>query len=120
MKSRGLEKELGEVKASLLKESDEHDTLCIAVQLVCDDLALSPVQEMHSLTVHIIRIMDRAREMARDALRFGIHRSFMIAHSHYENIDLETMSQGFAQRRARGHREGGGPSGVELICQDRG
>ena len=39
--------------------------------------------------------MDQAREMARDALRFGVHRSFTIAHSHYENIDLETMSQGF-------------------------
>ena len=30
-KSRGLEKELGMMKASLLKESDEHDTLRIAV-----------------------------------------------------------------------------------------
>ena len=34
--------------------------------------------------------------MARGVLRFGVHRSFMIAHSHYENIDLTTMSQGFA------------------------
>ena len=33
--------------------------------------------------------------MARGVLRFGIHRSFTIAHSHYENIDLATMSQGF-------------------------
>ena len=32
----------------------------------------------------------------RDALCFSIHRSFAIAHSHYENIDLETISQGFA------------------------
>ena len=31
MKSHGLEKELDEVKASLLKESDEHDTLRTAV-----------------------------------------------------------------------------------------
>ena len=31
MKSRSLEKELDEVKASLLMESDEHDTLCITV-----------------------------------------------------------------------------------------
>ena len=30
-KRRGLEKELGEVKISLLKESDEHDTLRVAV-----------------------------------------------------------------------------------------
>ena len=34
VKSHGLERELGEVKGSLLKESDEHDTLCVAVQLV--------------------------------------------------------------------------------------
>ena len=33
--------------------------------------------------------------MARGVLRFGVHRSFAIAHSHYENIDLATMSQGF-------------------------
>ena len=30
-KSCGLEKELGEMKASLLKESDKHNTLCVAV-----------------------------------------------------------------------------------------
>jgi len=42
MKSQGLEKELGEVKASLLKESDEHDTLRVVIQLVCDDLKLAP------------------------------------------------------------------------------
>ena len=34
--------------------------------------------------------------MARGVLRFGVHRSFAIARSHYENIDLATMSQGFA------------------------
>ena len=39
--------------------------------------------------------MDRARDMARGALCFGVHRSFVIACSHYENIDLVTMSQGF-------------------------
>ena len=46
--------------------------------------------------VHATRITDRARDMARGALHFGIHRSFTIAHSHYENINLATMSQGFA------------------------
>ena len=34
--------------------------------------------------------------MARGAFHFGVHRLFTIAHSHYENIDLATMSQGFA------------------------
>ena len=42
MKSHGLEKELDVVKASLLKESDEHNALRITVQLVFDDLELAP------------------------------------------------------------------------------
>ena len=46
--------------------------------------------------VHAIWITDRALKIARDALRFGVHRSFAFARSHYENIDLATMSQGFA------------------------
>ena len=45
--------------------------------------------------VHAIWITDRALKIARDALHFGVHRSFAIARSHYENIDLATMSQGF-------------------------
>ena len=50
---------------------------------------------MSSDVVRAIWIMDRACEIARAALCFGIHRSFAIARSHYENIDLATMSQGF-------------------------
>ena len=45
--------------------------------------------------VHAVWITDRALKIARDALRFGVHRSFAIARSHKENIDLATMSQGF-------------------------
>ena len=41
-KSRNLEKELGEVKATLLKESEEHDALYVAVRLVYSDLELAP------------------------------------------------------------------------------
>ena len=40
-KSHNIEKELGEVKATLLKESDEHDALRVAVQQVFDDLELA-------------------------------------------------------------------------------
>ena len=54
MKSRSLEKELGEVKATLLMESNEHDALHVAVQLVYDDLKLASMQETRSLTVHAV------------------------------------------------------------------
>ena len=94
-KSRGLEREIGEVKASLLKESDKHDTLRASVQLVYDDLKQALKQEMCSLMVDVIQIMDRVRDIARDVLHFSIHRSFVITRSPYENIDLATMSQGF-------------------------
>ena len=74
---------------------------------------------MSSLAVHAIQIMDRVHEMVRDALRFGVHRSFTIARSHYENIYLETMSQGFMPGYSDAWLEdieGGDPSSVELIC----
>ena len=96
VKSRGLEKKLSEVKDTLHKESDKHDNMRVAVQLVCDELKLAPEQETSSLVVHATRITDRACDMARGTFRFGVHRSFAIAHSHYENIDMATMSQGFA------------------------
>jgi hypothetical protein len=50
---------------------------------------------MSSLTVRTVYIIDRACEIMRHVLRFGVHRLFVIARSHYENIDLPTMSQGF-------------------------
>ena len=58
MKSRGPEKELSAVKVSLLKDSDEHDTLRVAIQLVCDDLELAPEQETSPYVVCAIQIMD--------------------------------------------------------------
>ena len=63
VKSRGLEKELSEVK----------DTHHAAVQLVYDELELALEQETSSLTVRVTQIMDQARDMARDVLHFGVH-----------------------------------------------
>ena len=54
MKSHEMEKELGEVKAPLLMESNEHNTLRVAIQLVCDNLKLAPEQETSSFIVRVI------------------------------------------------------------------
>ena len=58
VKSHGLEKELSEVKDTLQKESDEHDNLRVAVQLVYDELELALEQETSSLVVRATRITD--------------------------------------------------------------
>jgi hypothetical protein len=44
----------------------------------------------------VIDITDRARGMTRRALHLDVQQSFVIARSHYENINLHAMSQGFA------------------------
>ena len=57
-------------------ESDEHDNLLIAIQLVYNELELAFEQETSSLMVRATRIIDRAHDMTRGALHFGVHRSF--------------------------------------------
>jgi hypothetical protein len=96
VKSRDLEKELSEVKDSIQKENNKHETLRVTVRVVCNDLLLGPSQETSSLVVRTLQITDRACEITRHTLCFGVQQSFMIARSHYENIDLVAMSQGSA------------------------
>jgi hypothetical protein len=91
-----LEKELGETKTTLLKESDEHDTLRIAVGLVLNDFGMTSEVGTSSFAVQVVDLTDQAGGMAKQALHLGVQRPFTISHSHYENIDLQVMSQGFA------------------------
>ena len=65
--------------------------------MVCDDLEVVQSEGTSSLTAHAIEITARVRQLERNALRAGVNQSFVTAHSHYgDNIDLETMSLGFA------------------------
>jgi hypothetical protein len=80
---------------SLLKESDEHDALQVAIGIVFNELGMTPEQGTSSLVTRVLNITDRVRGMVRQALHLGVRRSFTITHFHYENIDLQTMSQGF-------------------------
>ena len=51
VKSRGLEKEISEVKDTLQMESNEHDSLRVIIQLVCDELELASEWGTSSLVV---------------------------------------------------------------------
>ena len=67
-----------------------------AVGLVFDDLGVASVMEMSLLVVRVTQIPDRARALTRAALYTDVHRAFAIARSHYINIDLLVISEGFA------------------------
>ena len=65
--------------------------------MVCDDLEVVQSEGTSSLATRAVDITAWVRQLERDALRTRVHQSFAIAHSHYgDNIDLETMSLGFA------------------------
>jgi len=64
--------------------------------LVFDDLGVAPATETSSLIVRVTQISDRARALTREALYTGVHRAFTIARSHYIDIYLPVISEGFA------------------------
>ena len=83
------------MRGQLQSESDDHDALRTAIELVFDDIGVTPAAEMSSLVVRVTQIPDQARALARKALYNSVHRAFAIAHSHYINIDLPVISEGF-------------------------
>jgi hypothetical protein len=93
---RRLERELSEANAMLCKESSEHETLQAAVELVLNDFEMTSEPGTSSLAVQDVNVTDRMHGMAKQALHLGVQRSFAIVLSHYVNIDLQAMSQGFA------------------------
>jgi hypothetical protein len=69
---RCLERGLGEAKSTLLKKSDNHDTLPCAVRLVLDDLGMTLEPRTNSIATQLINVMDQARGMVRQALHLGV------------------------------------------------
>ena len=65
--------------------------------MVYDDLEVVKSEGTSSLVARVIEITVWVCQLERNALHARVNLSFTIAHSHYEdNIDLETMSHGFA------------------------
>ena len=64
--------------------------------MVFDDLGVAAAAETSSLVVRVTQISDWARALIREALHTGVHHAFVVAHSHYIDIDLPMISEGFA------------------------
>ena len=94
--SAGLGTELAEVRGILQVKSDQHDLLCSAVVVVCDDLQVAQEEGTSSLMTCAAGIMARVGQLEEDAFHAGITQAFTVAYSHYDrDINLEVMSQGF-------------------------
>lgn len=89
-------KELAELRCAYRQEVEEHDALRVAVGVVLSDLDIASEEGSSSLAPQVPHITARARGMASDALPRGVHRAFAIACSHYSNIALDLISEGFA------------------------
>lgn len=94
-KSWGLERELGELRQNFQRESDGNDLLRVTVGFVLDDLSAVRGEGTISLATRMLQVTERVREMATEGLHIGVQCSSAIAHSHYEDINLDLMSEGF-------------------------
>ena len=95
--SARLATDLAEARRNLQAESNELGILSAALRVVWNDLEVVRSEGTSSLAAHAVEIMVWVRQLERDALRTRVHQSFVIARSHYgDDIDLETMSLGFA------------------------
>jgi hypothetical protein len=72
MERRRLERELGETKATLLTESDDHHILQRAIRLVLDNLGMTSEEGTSSHAAQVIHVTDRECKMARRALHLGV------------------------------------------------
>ena len=94
--SAGLGMKLAEVWGILQVESDQHDLLCSAVMVVCDDLQVAQEEGTSSLMTRAAGITARVSQLEEAAFHAGITQAFVVARSHYDReINLEVMSQGF-------------------------
>ena len=63
--------------------------------MVFGDLGVAPAMETSSLIVRVTQILDQVRSLAREALHTGVHHALAVARSHYIDIDLPVISEGF-------------------------
>ncbi|KAG2621615.1 uncharacterized protein LOC120666552 [Panicum virgatum] len=94
-KLQGLQAALGQVKEALERVPTSLDNLKIVARLVLDDLGMSAADYTTQLGAQLIQAVDGPHKVVQELLYLGAQRSFAIARSHYANIDLAELSQGF-------------------------
>ena len=87
--------DLAELKAGFAQESDAHDRLRVAVDLLRERLGIGSPNSADELIGTVESMPQRVHEVAVASLQYGIRQTLAIARSHYEDIDLAAISRGF-------------------------
>ena len=87
--------ELEEAKTRFAQTAEEHDRLRITVDSLREYLGVPAPTFAVELVQGVEGMPQRVHAMGVASLRYGVLQTLAIARSHYENINLDALSQGF-------------------------
>ncbi|RLN09750.1 uncharacterized protein C2845_PM11G07580 [Panicum miliaceum] len=94
-KSQQLSAELVLVKGLLEQKEVELTNLQMAARMALEDLGGSATTEDDMLISQLVHFAEGAQSAVTQVLHLGVRRAFAVTRSHYEDIDLPELSQGF-------------------------
>ena len=83
------------MQAVLEAEIGEHGALQSASRTVCEALEVEGVELGSSLGSILIVLSGQVRERLRGALHMGVKHALAVVSSHYADVDLEAISDGY-------------------------
>jgi len=92
---RELESALATVWDALEREVNGLNNLRLATRILVEELGMAPTDDVGQLVTQLIQGVDGAREGVKEALLHGVQRALAVTCSHYSNITLDELSQGF-------------------------
>ena len=87
--------ELEETKGKFAQKAEEHDRLRLAVGTLREYFGVSAPTSAVELVQGVEGMPQRVHAMGVASLHYGVRQTLAIARSHYENINLNALSQGF-------------------------
>ncbi|XP_066323485.1 uncharacterized protein [Miscanthus floridulus] len=89
------EMEAGQAPAVLEAKIREHNALQSAAHTSCEALEVRGVESGSSLESHLIALSGRVHEWLWGALHTGVKHALAVVSSHYADIDLEAVNDGY-------------------------
>lgn len=90
---------MDQVEKEHIEERSNHGALEATVVTVLDDLKMVAPKGMSSLALRAAEIPARVRQQVRGvaqrAFGIGVHQTFIVIHTHYEDLELKLLGKGY-------------------------